>query len=82
MTDLWKAVREEGMQEGLQKGLQEGLQKGLQEGLQKGLQQGRQEGKRELVEQMLRRGVSVTDIVKLTGMPEEEVEAIRREALQ
>lgn len=53
-------------------------EKWMQKGLQKGLQQGLQQGKREIAERMFRKGASVSDVVELTGLSEEEAEEIRK----
>ncbi|WP_245783933.1 transposase [Alicyclobacillus macrosporangiidus] len=50
----------------------------MAKGRQQGLQQGRKEGKREVAERMFRKGASVSDVVELTGLSEEEAEEIRK----
>jgi flagellar biosynthesis/type III secretory pathway protein FliH len=66
MTELLRELQEEFMA------------KGRQQGLKQGLQQGRKEGKREVAERMFRKGASVSDVVELTGLSEEEAEEIRK----
>ena len=69
-----------GMQEGIQKGRQEGIQKGRQEGMQKGRQEGIQEGASEamhtLARNMLTEGLAVETIMRITGLSEQEVQAL------
>jgi hypothetical protein len=47
-----------------------------QEGLEKGLEKGRQEGRQEIARKLLARGLSVTDVAELTGLPVDEVRAL------
>ncbi|WP_100401778.1 hypothetical protein [Bacillus sp. FJAT-42315] len=60
----------------------EALEKGLEKGLQKGLAQGREEGateeKKATVQRMLREGIEVELIAKLTDLTVEQVKAIKQ----
>lgn len=75
---------EEGMQKGLQKGreegLEEGLQKGREEGLEKGLQKGREEGlmegKREIARNLLKAGMTLEEVSRITLLSQEEIKSI------
>lgn len=64
----------EGLTEGLQKGLQEGLQEGLQKGLEQGLEKGRVEGQKVIAHKMKLKGLSIQDIIDLTGLSKEDIE--------
>lgn len=65
---------------------QEGKQEGIQEGMQKGKQEGRQEGRQEAIETMLLRffnqGLGFEQIVALTGLAPEQIEAIKNKVKQ
>lgn len=58
---------------------QEALEKGLEEGRERGIKEGRKEVKVEIVKRMLQNGISIDEVVNLTGMSLEEVEGIRRQ---
>lgn len=70
--NLAKQAKWEGEQEGKREGKQEGLLEGKREGLAEGLHQ----KAREVAKKMFVRGDSVNDIVLLTDLPVEEVEAL------
>ena len=67
----------EGLAEGHEKGLAEGHEKGLAEGLEKGLAEGHekgiQESQKQTVRNALKMGLSVQQIVELTGLSEGQV---------
>ena len=56
-----------------------GRQAGIQEGRQIGLQEGIQEGRQLIILNMLRDDMPMEVIVRLTGVSEEKIEAIRKE---
>ena len=56
-----------------------GRQAGIQEGRQIGLQEGIQEGRQLIILNMLRDDIPMDVIVRLTGVSEEKIEAIRKE---
>jgi predicted transposase/invertase (TIGR01784 family) len=65
-------------------GIEEGFQKGLEEGMEKGREEGKEEGRAEGREALLvaarnflELGVSVSDIVKATGLSEEQVRELK-----
>ena len=61
------------MKEGL---IQEGVQKGIQKGMQKGRQEGIEEGVHNLARNMVTEGLAVETIVRITGLSEQEVQAL------
>ena len=79
-TEMKEGLIQEGMQKGIQKGMQKGIQKGMQKGIQKGMQKGRQEGIEEgvhnLARNMVTEGLAVETIVRITGLSEQEVQAL------
>ena len=84
-TEMKEQMRQEGiqegMQEGVQKGIQKGMQKGRQEGIEEGMQRGWQGGASEalhhLAQNMLTEGLAVETIMRVTGLSEQEVQALR-----
>jgi hypothetical protein len=67
-TQLYKWIEERSKQEGILEGLQKGKQEGILEGELK--------GKRETARNALRKNMAIDDIVDLTGLPREEIEAL------
>ena len=65
--------RAEGMQKGMQKGRAEGMQKGMQKGRAEGMQKGRQEALFETAKNLIKQGVTLDIIAKVTGLKKEEI---------
>lgn len=63
----------EGIAEGREKGIAEGLEKGIAEGRQEGIQTGIQQSQKSIVCNALKMGLSVNQIMELTGLSEERV---------
>jgi predicted transposase/invertase (TIGR01784 family) len=61
------------------KGLREGIQEGLQKGLQEGKLKGKMEEKKNIAREMLKEGLSMDLITKITGLDHKEVEQIKRD---
>ena len=79
-VEKWEAKqREIGRQAGIQEGWQAGIREGRQEGIQEGWQAGIQEGRQLIILNMLRDDMPMEMIVRLTGVSEEKIEAIRKE---
>ena len=71
-NDVLSTAREEGLAEGRAKGLAEGRAKGIAEGRAEGIA----EGRAEIARNLKGMGMSVADIVKATGLSEEEVRSV------
>jgi predicted transposase/invertase (TIGR01784 family) len=54
--------------------LQEGMTKGEQLGLKKGEQLGLKKGKIEIAQQLLNRGMTLEEVINLTGLSEQELQ--------
>ena len=65
-----------GLAEGKAKGLAEGKAKGLAEGEAKGLAEGEANATRTIAAKMLANGMDAATISSLTGLAEEEIQAI------
>lgn len=59
----------------IQKGMRKGLKKGLEEGLKQGLAKGLEQGKKDIAKKLKDKGIPVSEIVEMTGLP---AEIIRR----
>ena len=71
-NDVLSTAREEGLAEGRAKGIAEGRAKGIAEGRAEGIA----EGRAEIARNLKGMGMSVADIVKATGLSEEEVRSV------
>ena len=64
------------------RGLERGMQKGLEQGMQKGIQQGQQQGERnakiEMARNALAMGLTIDQIVQITGLNKEELELMQK----
>ncbi|SFV02484.1 transposase [Alicyclobacillus macrosporangiidus] len=82
LMEAAKEAMEKGHRQGFEEGRRQGLERGLQQGIQQGIQQGLQMGEHQkaiqIAEKMYRRGASVSDVVELTGLTEQEADAILR----
>ncbi|WP_102272137.1 Rpn family recombination-promoting nuclease/putative transposase [Cytobacillus massiliigabonensis] len=58
---------------GREEGIEEGYKKGIQVGVEKGIKKGIKEGMASIVRKMEESGLSISDIVSMTGLKEEEV---------
>ena len=59
------------------KGYIQGLNEGKVEGIMEGRMEGRMEGKIETAVRMLEEGLSVELIVKVTGLPDQDIEKLK-----
>nr|VFJ62158.1 MAG: DNA repair protein RadC [Candidatus Kentron sp. DK] len=77
-------AKEEWMERGMRKGIREGKIKGREEGMgigrEEGLMEGLQEGERkkaiEMAMTLLDRGMDVSEVSEISGLPEEEIRAL------
>ena len=67
---------QKGRQEGMQKGRQEGIREGIQKGMQKGMQKGASEAMHTLARNMLTEGLAIETIMRITGLSEQDVQAL------
>ena len=79
----WKdqAAREDdsfnrGIEQGIEKGIEKGMEKGIEKGMEKGMEKGIEKGKKELVMNMLKQGLDVPFISKVTGLSKEKIKKL------
>ncbi len=72
---------EVGEQKGIEKGRKEGKEEGIKEGKEEGLKEGKKEGKKEMsieiTKKCLQKGMSISEIIELTGLSKEEIEKLK-----
>ena len=66
-----------GYRMGIAQGMEEGVEKGIEKGREEGREQGERLGKLETARKMLARGMDVSLIADLTGLPEDEIKVLR-----
>ena len=49
---------------------------GLNQGLEEGIKKGIKEGKKEVAKKMKEKGLSINEIIEITGLEKEEIESI------
>jgi len=64
---------EKGMEKGVEKGIKEGMEKGIEKGIEKGREEGREETLFQTAKNLLSLGFSLADVVKATGLTEEQI---------
>lgn len=68
--------KEEGRQEGREEGREEGRKIGIEEGFGVGLEEGKKIEQENIARKMKSRGLSIPDIMELTGLTSEEIEKL------
>ncbi len=66
-------ARQVALAEGMEKGMREGIEKGLREGMEKGIR----ENTIKIAQNLIEMGMSNAQIIKLTGLSQEEVKRLR-----
>lgn len=56
----------------------EGIAEGWEKGVKKGLEKGIEKGKQEMVKAMLANNISVEQIIKISGLPKEQIEQLKK----
>ena len=67
-------AREVGLEKGMQEGIEIGMQEGLQKGKEEGLEQGKKQAQKEIARKMKEQKIDIKEIIKITGLTEEEIE--------
>jgi predicted transposase/invertase (TIGR01784 family) len=57
----------------IEKGMQKGLQKGMQQGMQQGMQEGQKEAAIKIASNLLKEGLSIEAVSRLTGLPVHDI---------
>jgi predicted transposase YdaD len=66
-------MRAEGYEEGLEEGRKEGREEGLEDGRKEGLEEGLEEGRKDITVRMLKEGLPVSLIAKISTLPESAI---------
>ena len=79
-NSLKSQFKKEGMEWGMKRGMKEGMKEGMKAGMKEGMKEGIIKGERqknlENAKKMLEKGISVDDIVDITGLSVEEIKKL------
>ena len=68
--------REQGITQGISQGISQGITQGISQGITQGISQGSRQAKLETAKLLKQLGDSVQKIMQVTGLSQEEVEAL------
>lgn len=69
-------ARQKGLEQGIEQGIEQGLEQGREQGREQGLEQGREEERLRIACRMIESGMSLSQIIDLTGLAEEDIEKL------
>ena len=69
--------RTQGIEEGKAQGIEEGKVQGIEAGKAQGIEEGRTQGKKDLILSMLKNGLEMSFISKITGFSEKEISKLK-----
>ncbi|OMG46671.1 hypothetical protein BK140_26030 [Paenibacillus macerans] len=67
-----------GYEEGLKEGMEEGIEKGIEQGIEQGIAVGVEKGIEKTALNMLREGMEISLVAKVTGLTEEQVVKLKK----
>ena len=79
VKDAMAYQREKGIEEGRAEGRAEGIKEGMEKGRANGIKEGIKEGILQTAKNLLKMGISISDVMKATGLSEEEVRKLKSE---
>ena len=73
---------EQGLKKGIEQGIKEGIKKGIKEGKEQGIKEGRKreakKQKEETARKMLKMGMDIETVIKITDLSKEEIQKIEK----
>src|SRR5262249_40932929 len=79
MEKLMPAWSREGYERGIKEGIEQGMEQGMEQGLERGLERGKEQGLENAALNMLREGMDIYLIAKVTGYYEEKIESLNKQ---
>ena len=73
----YRTEMEASKQEGLEKGHKAGLKEGLEKGRKEGIETGKHNEKIEMAKKLLKRKLSIEDIVDITGLSIDKIKGLK-----
>ena len=68
---------EKGIEKGIRKGRKEGIEKGIRKGRKEGIEKGIEKGIEDVALNMLKEGMNVSQVSKITGMSKDKIKALQ-----
>lgn len=81
VQDAIACAREDSLKEGLERGFEKGIEQGLEKGKTEGLSKGQAIKEHQLVCNMLKEGLDITTISRITGLSETEIHDLQDNSL-
>ena len=85
VQDAIACAREDSLREGIEKGFEKGIEQGLEQGLEKGrtegLSKGQAEKEHQLVCNMIKEGLDIATISRISGLSESEILLLQNKSL-
>ena len=64
------------MKKGMAEGIKQGKEEGIRQGKEEGIKQGKEEGILQVVRTMLKKNVSIDEIMEFTGFSQKKIESL------
>jgi predicted transposase/invertase (TIGR01784 family) len=81
MKEHDQMMLEQGIERGIKQGVEQGIERGIKQGVEQGIEQGIEQGEKQraviTAKKMLAKGYSIQEISELTGLKQQEIEALR-----
>ena len=78
---MYEEGLKKGIEQGIEKGIEQGIEKGIEQGIEPGIEQGIEKGIEKGVEKVainaLKMGLSINEIINLTGLSLEQIEQLK-----
>ena len=72
----WKNSLDTSFFKGLEAGKLQGIEVGIEKGIEVGIEKGIEKNKLEMAKNAKAMGLNISDIIKLTGLPKEQIERL------
>ena len=72
-------LEKQGFKKGIEQGIEQGIEKGIEKGIEQGLKQGIEKAREEDAIKMLKEGLDVSLIKKITGFSKSEIQKLKND---
>ena len=78
MCNLSTGIYEQGMERGIAQGMERGIAQGMERGIAQGMERGAENTRRETALSMLKEGLPVDMVARITNLSIEEIKALHQ----
>lgn len=78
MCNLSTGIYEQGMERGIAQGMERGIAQGMERGIAQGMERGAENTRRETALSMLKEGLPVDMVARITSLSIEEIKALHQ----